>query len=211
MWRCGIGTSNRSAFTNVEIPAKLWNSDCNRLPVLLLALAFLQEKKRIQIFLTKEKQQLLPWQSIICQHFPKNVNALLFQQRRGIMICSSSCAREPSWENDVCHDVSRYISLWLAGENEKYAPPTTKCHRPVTIWKSCPRCHLIFSHVLPESNALRKTGDNLFSLNTATLPVLLRYLSKDVWHGHRSLAQSVGISIFGWKESKRSVHLSIWK
>lgn len=102
---------------------------------------------------------------------------------------------------------------WLE-KIEKYAPPTTKCHRPVTIvhnWKSCPRCHFIFPHILPESNELRKTGANLFSLNTATLPVLLRYLSKDVWHGHRSLAQLVGISMFGWKESQRSVPLSIWK
>ena len=76
--------------------------------------------------------RVLPWQSIICQHFPKNVNALLFQQRRGIMISSSSCAREPSWENDVCHDVSCYISLWLAGENRKIC---------ATNHQMSPTCH----------------------------------------------------------------------
>ena len=102
---------------------------------------------------------------------------------------------------------------WLE-KIEKYTPPTTTCLRPVTIvhnWKSCPPVPLHFSARLTRVKRIKKTGANLFSLNTATLPVLLRYLSKDVWHGHRSWAQSVGISMFGWKESRRSVPLSIWK
>lgn len=132
LWRCGIGTSNPfAAFTMCEIPVKLWNSDWKWVGLLLLGLTFAGKKTHPDLF-DKRKTTTT---TLAINHLPtfsENVNALLLQQRRGIMICSSSCAREPSWENDVCHDVSCYISLWLAGENRKIC---------ATNHQMSPTCH----------------------------------------------------------------------
>ena len=146
MWRCGIGTSNRlpRVYHVWNFGVKLWNSDSVLQGKKNASRSFWQKKTTLQginiSHLGKRKiifnmpflgdmlvpWRVLPWQSIICQHFPKNVNALLFQQRRGIMISSSSCAREPSWENDVCpwcFMLYLIVTGWRKSKNMRHQPP----------------------------------------------------------------------------------------
>lgn len=101
---------------------------------------------------------------------------------------------------------------WLEKmKNMRHQPPNvTDLSLLFTIEHHAPGATSIFRTSYPSQTNQEKL-EPISLASTATLPVLLRYLSKDVWHGHRSLAQSVGMSMFGWKESQRSVPLSIWK
>lgn len=124
----------------------------------------------------------------------------------------------------------------MAGKNEKiYA---TNHGTIVHDWKSCSRCHSmfvpkrvwtgtcirrlknlcsvgmahgIFSTSHPRQTITKNWSQSLFiSQNSGPSGVLVLHLNKGVGQGHSSLAQSVGISLFGSIESNRSAPISVW-
>lgn len=113
----------------------------------------------------------------------------------------------------------------MAGKNEKNMAPTTSLlftienHAPAatrcSFQKECGSRNLHEpwnGTCLPKSNHHPKTGANLFiSQHSDPSGVLVLHLNKGVGQGHSSLAQSVGISLFGSKESRRSAPISVWK
>lgn len=143
----------------------------------------------------------------------------------------------PPWKTDGCQWCFMFYLITMAGKNEKiYA---TNHVTIVHDWKSCSRCHSMFvpkrvwtgtcirrlknlcsvgmAHGIFSTSHSRQTitknwSQALFiSQHSDPSGVLVLHLNKGVGQGHSSLAQSVGISLLGSKESRRSAPISVWK
>lgn len=126
------------------------------LPVLLLGLTFAGKKTHPDLF---DQKQLLPWQSIICQHFRK---------------CQCSASPATTGYHDMFILLCAGKVVRLAGENRKiYATnhqmsPT--CHYCSQL-KIMPPVPLQFSARLTRVKRITKNWSqsaNLFALNTTT-------------------------------------------